>query len=96
MLWAIAVGGEEHTPTMEDYEATIGMLTGLLYTIAQLPNGTHAQQRAFKAFRSLAHSIHLGTAPVRAVEHAGACPLHPAAHDAGWQHGCDDSPIPAD
>jgi hypothetical protein len=28
------------------------------------------------------------------VEHAGACPLHPHAHDAGWQHGCDDSPIP--
>jgi hypothetical protein len=72
VLWAIAVGGKEHEPTVEDYEATIGMLTGLLYNIAQLPNGTHAQQRAFKAFQGIAHSIRLGTAPIRAVEHAGA------------------------
>src|SRR5947209_2602363 len=38
-LWSIAVGGKEHPPTVEDYEATIMMLTGFLYTVAQLPNG---------------------------------------------------------
>jgi hypothetical protein len=26
-LWAIAIGGQEHTPRIEDYEATITMLT---------------------------------------------------------------------
>jgi Calcineurin-like phosphoesterase len=71
-LWWIAIGGEEHPPTIEDYEATITMLTGLLYTIAQLPNGTHAQQRAFGAFQALERSLHLGTAPVRAIEQAGS------------------------
>jgi UDP-2,3-diacylglucosamine pyrophosphatase LpxH len=70
VLWAIAVGGKEHTPSIDDYEATIGMLTGLLYTIAQLPNGTHAQERAFSVFQAISRSIHAGTAPVRAVEHA--------------------------
>jgi hypothetical protein len=71
MLWSIAVGGEEHTPTSADYEATIAMLTGLLYTIAQLPNGTHAQRRVFGAFQALGRAVRLGTAPVRALEQAG-------------------------
>jgi UDP-2,3-diacylglucosamine pyrophosphatase LpxH len=70
VLWSIAVGGEEHSPTIDDYEATITMLTGLLYTIAQLPNGTHAQQRAFNVFQMMERSFRLGTAPVRGVEHA--------------------------
>jgi len=69
-LWSIAVGGEEHPPTIDDYEATITLLTALLFTIAQLPNGTHAQRRAFEAFRGLERAIRLGTAPVRAVEQA--------------------------
>jgi len=67
-LWTIAVGGGQRTPTVDDYEATITMLTGLLFTIAQLPNGTHAQRRVFKAFQGLGRAIHLGAAPVRAVE----------------------------
>jgi hypothetical protein len=48
------------------------MLTGLLFTIAQLPNGTHAQRRVFAGFQALEHAMRLGTAPVRGVEHAGA------------------------
>jgi UDP-2,3-diacylglucosamine pyrophosphatase LpxH len=72
VLWSIAVGGEEHSPTIDDYEATITMLTGLLYTIAQLPNGTHAQQRAFNMFQMIERSLRMGTAPMRAVEHASA------------------------
>jgi predicted phosphodiesterase len=71
-LWSVAVGGEEHRPTVEDYEATTTMLTGLLYMIAQLPNGTQAQRRAFGAFQSFAHAVRVGAAPVRAVEHAAS------------------------
>jgi UDP-2,3-diacylglucosamine pyrophosphatase LpxH len=69
-LWTIAVGGHEHSPTIDDYEATIAMLTGLLYTIAQLPNGTRAQRRAFAAFQRIANAVHFGAAPVRALEQA--------------------------
>jgi UDP-2,3-diacylglucosamine pyrophosphatase LpxH len=67
-LWAIAVGGEEHTPTIDDYEATITLLTALLYTVAQLPNGTHAERRAFAAFRRVERAMRLAGAPVRASE----------------------------
>ncbi len=70
-LWSIAVGGSEHDPTFEDLEATTRMLTGLLFTIAQLPNGTRAQRRAFAGFQALEHAMRLGTAPVRGLEHAG-------------------------
>ncbi len=70
-LWSIAVGGEQHTPTIEDYEATITLLTALLFTIAQLPNGTRAQRRAFAAFEGIERAIRLGKAPVRAAEQAG-------------------------
>jgi UDP-2,3-diacylglucosamine pyrophosphatase LpxH len=71
-LWWIAVGGEQHTPTVEDYESTLTLLAGMLYTIAQLPNGTHAQRRAFAAFQALGRGVHAGTAPLRGIEHAGA------------------------
>src|SRR5947207_3790446 len=70
-LWSIAVGGQEHAPTISEYEATITLLTSLLYTIAQLPNGTHAQRRAFVAFATLERAIRLGSAPARALEGAG-------------------------
>ena len=69
-LWAIAVGGEEHSPTIQDYEATITLLTALLYTIAQLPNGTQAQRRAFGAFEGLERMIRGARAPLRGAEHA--------------------------
>lgn len=67
-LWAIAVGGEERVPTFQDYEASLSLLTGLLFTIAQLPNGTHAQRRVFTGFQALGRAMRLGTAPVRALE----------------------------
>jgi len=67
-LWSIAVGGQERSPTIADYEATASLLTGLLYTIAQLPNGTDAQRHAFRAFQSLGHVVHLSASPVRAAE----------------------------
>ena len=68
-LWAIAVGGEEHRPAVQDYEATITLLTALLYTIAQLPNGTQAQRRAFAAFEGLERAIRGARAPLRGFEH---------------------------
>jgi UDP-2,3-diacylglucosamine pyrophosphatase LpxH len=83
-LWAIAIGGDDHEPTVEDFEATTAMLTGLLYTIAQLPNGTEAQRRVFNGFKALGRLTHLGSAPVRAVEQAGgrlAKRLSPHARD---------------
>jgi UDP-2,3-diacylglucosamine pyrophosphatase LpxH len=52
-LWSVAVGGSQRRPMIEEYEATAKMLTGLLYTIAQLPNGTNAQRRVFGTFQAL-------------------------------------------
>jgi hypothetical protein len=71
VLWSIAVGGTEHEPTVDDYEATITLLTSALYNVAQLPNGTHAQRRAFAAFKALGRGARLARAPVIALEHAG-------------------------
>jgi hypothetical protein len=70
-LWSIAVGGSNHDPTMEEHEAVTRMLTGLLFTIAQLPNGTRAQRRAFAGFQRLERAVRLGTAPVRGLEQSG-------------------------
>ncbi len=90
-LWAIAVGGAEHTPTPEDYEVTLTLITDLLYTIAQLPNGTRAQRRAFAAFQTLGRGVHVGTAPIRAAEHAGAWLASQLGHAGStrWRHYAD-------
>jgi UDP-2,3-diacylglucosamine pyrophosphatase LpxH len=71
VLWSIAVGGEEHVPTVDDYEATVTLLTSALYNVAQLPNGTHAQRRAFAAFKAIGHAARLARAPMIGLEHAG-------------------------
>lgn len=67
LIWSISVGARR-TPTFEDYEATTALLTGLLYTVAQLPNGTHAQRRVYQAFQALEHALRLGAAPARALQ----------------------------
>jgi UDP-2,3-diacylglucosamine pyrophosphatase LpxH len=69
-IWSIAIGGEERTPTIDDYEATITLLTELLYTIAQVPNGTHAQRSTFEAFQRLGRAKHISAFPLRASERA--------------------------
>ncbi len=69
-LWWIAVGGDDQAPTVDDYEATITLLRAMLYTIAQLPNGTQAQRRAFASFKALERTVRVGTAPARGLEHA--------------------------
>ena len=66
-IWSISVG-ERHMATVEDYEATTALLTGLLFTIAQLPNGTNAERRAYQAFQALGGMGRLASAPARAVE----------------------------
>jgi UDP-2,3-diacylglucosamine pyrophosphatase LpxH len=83
-LWSIAVGGEQRAPTIQDYEATVTMLSGLLYTVAQLPNGTNAQRRVFDGFQDLGRALRRGGAPVRALEEVRNWS---AAHLGGLAHG---------
>jgi hypothetical protein len=71
LMWSIAVGRADEEPTGEDLEATTEVLTGTLFTIAQLPNGTDAQRRAFARFKALERAIRVCTAPVRGFERAG-------------------------
>jgi UDP-2,3-diacylglucosamine pyrophosphatase LpxH len=66
-IWSISVGGD-HTPTLADYEATTTLLTGVLFTIAQLPNGTTAQRRVYRGFQTLQRAMRLGHSPRQAVE----------------------------
>jgi predicted phosphodiesterase len=89
-LWTVAVGGADHDPTLEEHEAVTRMLTGLLYTIAQLPNGTRAQRRVFAGFQRLEHAIRLGTAPVRGLEHAGTTILRRLRGSTGQDNAVSD------
>jgi hypothetical protein len=66
-LWKIAVGSQ-HSPTLEDYEATTTLLTELLFTIAQVPNGTDTEKRVYKSFETLGRAVRGATAPRRALE----------------------------
>lgn len=70
LMWSIAVGQAAEEPTSDDLEATTEILTGLLYTIAQLPNGTRAQRQTFAGFQALERAFRLCTAPVREFERA--------------------------
>jgi UDP-2,3-diacylglucosamine pyrophosphatase LpxH len=68
-LWSIACGGARtQTPSIEDYEAVITMLTELLYTIAQLPHGTAAQQGVFGALQRAERIAQGAGAPARVVK----------------------------
>ena len=72
LMWSIAVGADDQEPTREDLEATTEILTGLLFTIAQLPNGTRAQRHVFARLQAMERAFRIGTAPVRRFERAGA------------------------
>jgi calcineurin-like phosphoesterase family protein len=72
LIWSIAVGGSDHEPNSEDLEATTEILTGLLFTIAQLPNGTRAQSRTFAELQALERAFRICTAPMRELERAAA------------------------
>ncbi len=66
-IWKIAVGGQ-HSPTLDDYEATTTLLTELLFTIAQVPNGTNTERSVYKSFETLGRAVRRATAPRRALE----------------------------
>jgi UDP-2,3-diacylglucosamine pyrophosphatase LpxH len=66
-IWKIAVGGQ-HSPTRDDYEATTTLLTELLFTIAQLPNGTNTERSVYKSFEMLGRAVRRATAPRRTLE----------------------------
>jgi hypothetical protein len=72
LIWSIAVGQSDQEPTSDDLEATTEILTGPLFTIAQLPNGTRAQRQTFADFQALERAFRLCTAPVRELERAAA------------------------
>jgi predicted phosphodiesterase len=70
-IWSIAIGGQQRLPTIDDYEATITLLTELLYTIAQVPNGTRAQRSTFETYHRLGRAMYVSALPLRAGERAG-------------------------
>jgi hypothetical protein len=65
-VWSIA-GGRPEAVTMEDYEAVIVPLTELLFTVAQLPRGTAAQQSFYEQFERLSRWLWLTDAVQRAL-----------------------------
>src|ERR1700748_2920910 len=64
-LWGIATGGPEEPKTAADYESVITLLTEWLYTVAQMPHGTHAQQNVLHAARRAGRVASVAAAPVR-------------------------------
>lgn len=72
-LWSVASGGPRtSTPSSEDYEAVITMLTELLYTIAQLPHGTAAQKSVYGALQRAEHIAHGAAVPGRTLKQLAA------------------------
>lgn len=64
-LWAIAAGGPEEPTCIEDYESVTTLLTEWLYTAAQMPHGTHAQQNVFRAAQRAGRVANALSAPLR-------------------------------
>jgi UDP-2,3-diacylglucosamine pyrophosphatase LpxH len=67
-LWSIAAGGQNDPTTIEDYESTTTLLTEMLYTVAQLPHGTTAQQNVFRAAGRVGQAVRASTSPMRAAK----------------------------
>jgi len=72
-LWSIATGGERSaTPSIEDYESVITLLTELLYTIAQLPHGTSAQQSVHGGLETAERVLGAAVSPIQSVKRLAA------------------------
>ncbi len=71
-LWAIAAGGREEPRTEEDYDAVIGLLTEVLYAVAQVPHGTTAQRTVFDSLNRLGGLAKSAARPVEAIERFAA------------------------
>lgn len=67
-LWGIATGGPEEPKTPADYESVITLLTEWLYTVAQMPHGTHAQQNVFRAAQRAGNFASAVGAPMRGAK----------------------------
>jgi UDP-2,3-diacylglucosamine pyrophosphatase LpxH len=67
-LWAIAAGGKEEPRTEADYDAIVGLLTELLYAIAQVPHGTTAQRSVFDTLNRVGGWAKGAARPARAAE----------------------------
>jgi UDP-2,3-diacylglucosamine pyrophosphatase LpxH len=72
VLWGIATGGPEDPKTMADYESTITLLTEWLYTAAQMPHGTHAQQNVFRAVQRAGRLASTLGLPARGIKRLAA------------------------
>lgn len=70
-LWAIAAGGAEEPRTAADYDAVIGLLTEVLYAIAQVPHGTTAQRGVFDSVNRIGGFAKGVARPIRAAEQLG-------------------------
>jgi len=67
-LWSIATGGARTaTPSLEDYESVISLLTELLYAIAQPPHGTAAQQSVHGGMARAERILQGAVSPVRSA-----------------------------
>jgi hypothetical protein len=64
-IWRAAGGRPSHALTAEDYEAIIVPLAELLFTVAQLPRGTAAQQAMLHQLRRIGKLLELAGAPRR-------------------------------
>jgi hypothetical protein len=64
-IWKLAGGRPADRLTIEDYESVIVPLTELLYTVAQLPRGTAAQQTVYGEIGRLGRMMALPGAPAR-------------------------------
>jgi UDP-2,3-diacylglucosamine pyrophosphatase LpxH len=82
-LWGIATGGPEEPKCAADYESVITLLTEWLYTVAQMPHGTHAQQNVFRAAQRAGSFAAAVGAPMRgAMRLAGEVRARTGAEDA--------------
>ena len=85
-LWAIAAGGRETPRTEQDYDAVVGLLTEVLYAIAQVPHGTTAQRSVFDSVNRIGAWAKGAARPAIAAERAlarvagraGRAASHPA------------------
>src|SRR5436190_4798435 len=69
-IWKLAGGRPADRLTIEDYESVIVPLTELLYTVAQLPRGTAAQQSVYDQIGRLGRLLALPGAPARGARKA--------------------------
>ena len=69
-IWRVAGGRPADRLAIEDYESVIVPLTELLYTVAQLPRGTAAQQSVYDQIGRLGQLLALPGAPARGARKA--------------------------